>query len=158
MSEARVIYITSPARSGSTLLDQMLAAHPLVVSIGEALQLAAYALEDRALYDPAHPLICSCGQPGRLCSFWQTVQKEVGSPLSSLELRPGLLDLHNDTRWRTVFMRQVFAAIRRWPQLYRQALVHGAVGGRRIGRDSFPPYDGTAPVTGGPFALARPKV
>jgi hypothetical protein len=158
MSEARVIYITSPARSGSTLLDQMLAAHPLVVSIGEALQLAAYALEDRALYDPAHPLVCSCGQPLRLCSFWQAVEREVGSPLSSLELRPGLLDLRGATGWRTAFMRQVFAPIRRWPQLYRQALVHGAVGGRRIGRDSFRLYDAIATVTGARYVLDSSKV
>jgi hypothetical protein len=158
MSEARVIYITSPARSGSTLLDQMLAAHPLVVSIGEALQLAAYALEDRARYDPSHPLVCSCGQPVRLCPFWQAVEREIGSPLSSLELRPPLLDVRGANGWRAAFMRKVFAPIRRWPQLYRRTLVHAALGGRRIGTDSFRLYDAVAAVTGARYVLDSSKV
>lgn len=158
MADGRVIYITSPARSGSTLLDQMLGAHPLVTSVGEALQLRAYALNDRGLYDPAHALACSCGRSLADCPFWQTVERELGAPLSSLRLRPRLLDART-TRWYETIARRVVAApIRRWPKLYRQPVLHEVLGGRSVGADSFRLYDAVAAITGRRYVLDSSKI
>ena len=58
----KLIYIMSDNRSGSTLLDQLLGGNPSIMSLGEVHHLTAYALDDRGIYDPVHPLVCSCGQ------------------------------------------------------------------------------------------------
>jgi len=158
MSRARVIYITSAARSGSTLLDRMLSAHPFITSVGEALQLRAYALEDRALYDPAHPLICSCGKTVPLCPFWQQVASTLGSPLASLRLRPRLIDLGGAPPWQSAVAQRLVAPLRRWPALYRWPPVHRVLGGPRVGHDSFALYDAVACVTGARYVLDSSKV
>ena len=80
------IFVLSDVRSGSTLLDQCLGAHSDVVSLGELHWLRAYVLQDRSIYDPAHPLVCSCGATVPECDFWRSVAAEVGRPLESLEV------------------------------------------------------------------------
>src|SRR5687767_4516892 len=81
------LFVLSDVRSGSTLLDQCLGAHPKIVSLGELHWLPAYVLRDRGIYDPAHPLVCMCGVPVRECPFWTAVATSLGRPLESLELR-----------------------------------------------------------------------
>ena len=80
------MYIQSDNRSGSTLLDQLLGASDKVCSIGEIHHLAAYALQDRRLFDPRQALVCSCGKPLPECSFWQSVEQGLGRPLHTLRL------------------------------------------------------------------------
>ena len=50
------ILVLSDNRSGSTLLDQCLGAHPNVVSLGEVHWLRAYVRQDRTIYNPAAPV------------------------------------------------------------------------------------------------------
>jgi hypothetical protein len=80
----RIAYIMGDARSGSTLLDQLLVAHPRVISLGEVKDLPAYARQDRSLYNHVHPLICSCGAKFDRCEFWAAVRRRLGRPLTSV--------------------------------------------------------------------------
>ncbi len=90
--KGEIIHIISDYRSGSTLLDQLLGAHPAICSIGELHHLRAYVLGDRNLHNPAYPLCCSCGNNVTECSFWHEIEKQLEMPLSSLRLSPRVLD------------------------------------------------------------------
>jgi hypothetical protein len=64
-----VLNIAGVGRTGSTLLEQVLAANPAFVSLGEA----------RLLWDRgyAQGLRCSCGEPFHQCSFWRRVDQRA---------------------------------------------------------------------------------
>ncbi len=64
-----LIYILSCGRSGSTLLDLLLGAHPEMWTLGEAEMLPWELKRDR--------LPCGCGASMRECSFWQEVLPSV---------------------------------------------------------------------------------
>ena len=81
-----IIYISSDNRSGSTLLDQLLASHPQVITVGEICHLNAYATQDRTQYDPAHPLVCTCGSPVTECEVWTSAARIIDRPLESIQL------------------------------------------------------------------------
>jgi hypothetical protein len=150
----RLIYITSPVRSGSTLLDQLLAGHPEIVSVGEAVQLRAYALEDRAWYDPAHPLVCSCRRTLSTCEFWRAVETHLGSPLASLALK--VPERAGSAPPGRVTSR-LLGAVRRWPGLYRTALVNRLLGGTRAARDSMRLYQAVGAVTHARYVVDSSK-
>lgn len=58
----KLIYVAGYSRSGSTLLDVVLSAHPDAVGIGEV----TYLLDDWS-----NPLrLCTCGEPYGACDFW----------------------------------------------------------------------------------------
>ena len=63
----RVIYIMGAGRSGSTLLDTVLANHPDVVGVGELVNLHSAGWTSNE--------ICACGQLGTECSFWTRVRE-----------------------------------------------------------------------------------
>ena len=64
----RVLYIMGAGRSGSTLLDTVLASHPDVVGVGELTNLhsAGWTANE----------ICACGKLGTECDFWTRVRVE----------------------------------------------------------------------------------
>jgi hypothetical protein len=97
---ASLVFILSDMRSGSTLLDQLLGAHPEVLSVGELHWLNAYATQDRGLYDPDHDLVCTCGLPVVQCTFWSQVASRLGRPLGSLQLQPAFEPLARQLRDR----------------------------------------------------------
>lgn len=67
MSEAvRVIYIMGAGRSGSTLLDTVLANHPDVVGVGELVNLHSAGWTSNE--------VCACGKLGTECDFWTRVR------------------------------------------------------------------------------------
>jgi hypothetical protein len=70
------VYIGGAGRSGSTLLDLLLGAHPAVQSLGEVHRLNSYARDE---HDP-----CTCGLRVLECPFWLDVERhlieEVGPP------------------------------------------------------------------------------
>lgn len=67
MSEAvRVIYIIGAGRSGSTLLDTVLASHPDVVGVGELVNLHSAGWTSNE--------VCACGKLGTECDFWTSVR------------------------------------------------------------------------------------
>lgn len=67
----RVLYVLSSGRSGSTLLELLLATHPGVETLGELVLLPGLAR------DPAAR--CACGLPLRACPVWSGVLA-IGSP------------------------------------------------------------------------------
>lgn len=68
MSETvRVIYIIGAGRSGSTLLDTVLASHPDVVGVGELVNLHSAGWTSNE--------VCACGKLGTECSFWTRVRE-----------------------------------------------------------------------------------
>ena len=62
MSKPTILYIAGYSRSGSTILDMLLGAHPEAVSTGEL----TFILEDGR--DPKR--LCTCGEPYAKCQFW----------------------------------------------------------------------------------------
>jgi len=64
-SELRIIYIAGYGRSGSTLLERILASHASIWGTGELASLP-YVIDDERT-------LCSCGQPIRACEFWGKV-------------------------------------------------------------------------------------
>ena len=68
MSETvRVIYIIGAGRSGSTLLDTVLASHPDVVGVGELVNLHSAGWTSNE--------VCACGKLGTECGFWTRVRE-----------------------------------------------------------------------------------
>jgi hypothetical protein len=106
------------------LLDQLLGAHPRTASLGELNYLKAYIFQDRSLYNPAHPLDCSCGNRIGLCAFWAGAERALGRPLAELKLMPGMA-------------RPIGRFFRKYPSTFRWA-THAY---RHVGRDSIALYD-----------------
>ena len=75
-----LIYVASIGRSGSTLMESMLGAHPEIATMGE---LHCWPHEVRQ--GGVRP--CSCGAPVTACPFWSEVRRRV-DPLRTLG--PGL--------------------------------------------------------------------
>ena len=134
MSET-IIYICSQARSGSTLLDQLLGGHSDICTVGEVIHLNAYALNDRTYYDPVHELLCSCGHDVNHCAFWSGVERTMGTQMSSLQMNPYTMRNFKPLRYQ-VFRDNYFARqIEDRPQLINNPFMRWISGGARIGAD-----------------------
>jgi hypothetical protein len=70
-ARVRLVYIASIGRSGSTLLELMLGAHPRLATIGE-LHLWPHEIRDGGRHLP-----CGCGEPVEDCEFWTEVARRV---------------------------------------------------------------------------------
>ena len=68
-ASAKLVYIGGYGRSGSTLLEYLLAAHPEVVACGEI---------ERHLRVFARRRTCTCGEPARHCQVWGEFQHKSG--------------------------------------------------------------------------------
>jgi hypothetical protein len=92
MNTIKIVYITGFGRSGSTLLDILLASAPSAFGCGE---LNALLRDGIFQGDP-----CACGEPVANCPLWQDVMK--GWPLSrdaaSLNRYSGLVDRVDSVR------------------------------------------------------------
>ena len=146
---SKVAYILSNNRSGSTLLDQLLGGHPRIMSLGEVHHLAAYALQDRKLYDPEHPLDCSCGKSVSTCSFWQAVTARLGRPLDSLRYHLRFLGPDGEVGFRRT--------IKRTPAMVRNPFLSRFLGSHRLGSDSFALFDAIAEVAGVDYVVDSSK-
>ncbi len=126
------VFILSDTRSGSTLLDQCLGAHPDFTSLGEVHWLRAYALEERSLYDPVHPLVCSCGETVSSCPFWTSVRVALGRPLDVLTL-----GFSGGNR-----------LVRRFPELLHWRAIRQLMGSQKVARDTIALFDAVKAATG----------
>lgn len=69
LSGPAVLYIGGYGRSGSTILEMMLSAHPAIVGGGEIFRLPEIFAEPRSL--------CTCGLPVHMCPVWSKVRPAV---------------------------------------------------------------------------------
>ena len=150
MRSYKTAFILAPTRSGSTLLDNLLASHPSVVSLGEVDKLRAYAVQDRRLYNPKQPLICSCGSPVPDCSFWRQVEATLGTPLGNLSLQWPPANYARESL--PIFRRRVLDVgvrlLARQPGLFRSNWTHSLFGSNSIVSDSWRLFDAVHAVTG----------
>jgi len=138
----KIIYIMSDNRSGSTLLDQLLGANPSIMSLGEVHHLTAYSMNDRSVYDPVHPLVCSCGDPVTSCEFWLRVEARLGRPISSLRLRFRLFDRRRHKYAAKRFTKRTVSRILvRYPRLISTSLFWVIMASRKLAFDSFALFD-----------------
>lgn len=147
-----ITFILSDARSGSTLLDQLLGANKDVVTIGEVHWLAAYVNQDRRIYNPVHPLNCSCGQTISECVFWLRVEEAVGHSLGTLVLRPRIIDKarSGELPWKLVARvgRRMKSIVDANPAYYRNSVCQRILDGQRIAADSIRLFDAIKSVSG----------
>lgn len=141
MASDDVIYIVSDTRSGSTLLDQLLGAHPEVCTVGEVHHLVAYARLDRSMHDPVYPLQCTCGAEVTHCPFWSGVASHLQKPLSDLVLKPRFLDKFEPSRLRTRLRRVLSSALRRQKNGGINRVLRLVFATGRIAEDSHRLYD-----------------
>lgn len=151
------VFVLSDVRSGSTLLDQCLGSHPDIVSLGELHWLPAYVKQDRGVYDPAHPLVCSCGKPVSECPFWTAVGKRLGRPLDELKLQTRFNFPRRSRSVATSLLRLPRRALRSRPTAFRFSPVQWFFGGPRMARDSVELYDAVSEVTGSGFCVDSSK-
>ncbi len=76
-NKRQVIYVAGYGRSGSTLLDTVLANHPAIFGGGELTWLYQQILDNQT---------CSCGQPLHDCQFWTDVQRELQDRMPQFDL------------------------------------------------------------------------
>jgi len=156
-----VLFILSDTRSGSTLLDQLLGAHPSMISVGEVIWLRAYVREDRALYNPAHPLRCTCGAPVSECPFWQQVGSVLGQPLDSLQLTTRSFRDQGSAGWqdrlRSAVARLPLRFLRAFPRSYRYRFIQHLFGGPRLALDNLKLFDAIFAVSNARFLVDASK-
>ena len=116
----KIVYIVGWARSGSTLLDNILGAVPGFFSVGELHNL----WDDRLNPDRR----CGCGRPLRECPIWSVVMTELG-PLTGdgevYDWQQELAQVHHTSK----ILRQVTSRPAEWRALERYAGVTEALYG-----------------------------
>lgn len=85
----KLIYISSPSYSGSTLLTFLMNAHPAIATMGE-LKWGAIDLETYQ---------CSCGQLLRECEFWKSVASRVKAQGLPFDLNRPATDFRCRGHW-----------------------------------------------------------
>jgi hypothetical protein len=76
-SKPRIVYVAGYGRSGSTLMDMMLGAHPDAFGMGELARIFDYTLAGER---------CSCGEAYRACTVWGPVLERVLAGVPGLTL------------------------------------------------------------------------
>ncbi len=151
------VFVLSDVRSGSTLLDQCLGAHPKIASLGEVHWLRAYVTEDRSLYDPDHPLVCSCGMRVSDCPFWTSVEDRVGRPLETLELRSAMRPARSARRSELGLKRASRRLVGAFPAVFRIKGVRERLGSEALARDLAALFDAVSATTGSEYCVDSSK-
>ncbi len=100
MNKIKVIYIMGTARSGSTILEVMLAHGENCVGAGELSSIVQDGFIDNK--------ICSCGAPFNKCGFWSQVVSRLAFSKAEIE---DWARLQKSIDWHAGFIRQLFHLI-----------------------------------------------
>lgn len=150
----KIVYILAVNRSGSTLLDQLLGAHSQIASLGEVHHLPAYSLQDRSLYNPVHPLDCSCGVPIRSCPFWTNVETRLGRPFTTLKLKLRYFRRSEHSGFGMAKFRQVPRHfLNRNPQFALSKASSIIFDMAQVARDSFDLFNAAFQVSGSSYLI-----
>lgn len=154
----KIVYISSDDRSGSTMLELLLANHTKIFCPGELHNLPAYLYMDRSFFNPPHDLTCMCGELVSDCSFWKSVENNLKFPLVDLKLREeklaasGFLSSFSkfycslDYRWRRIR-----------PKIFKYKIVQRALGYSVIAKNYFSLYEAIAAASGKSIVLDSSK-
>jgi hypothetical protein len=154
---AEIIYIVSDARSGSTLLDQLLGAHPDIRTVGEIHHLVAYATKDRSRYDPVHPLQCTCGEELLQCRFWTQVENHLGRPLATLRMKPRFLDRKRRYKLRPFLRKKLQRALETQPPGILDRAIQSLFAVPSLARDSYAVFDAIFAATDAQYIVDASK-
>jgi len=89
-TQRQIIYVAGYGRSGSTLLDTILANQPAVFGGGELTWLYQQILDNQS---------CSCGEPLQACPFWIDVQQKLAAQLPEFDLTAAAALTLSQERW-----------------------------------------------------------
>lgn len=143
-----ITFISSDDRSGSTMLELILANSPHVFAAGELHNLPAYVFTDRSFYNPSYEMKCFCGKDIQACHFWQRVERELPLSFRQLQLRaenPGLTGFSH-------YLNDKYCAVD-WrvraylPSLLKNKLYQRVSGGRTLAKNYFQLYEAIAKVS-----------
>lgn len=152
------VYITSDDRSGSTMLDLLLANHPSIFCIGEVHNLAAYLHNDRSFYNPVHELICMCGSPIGKCNFWKQVERELGRPLQSLRIRSDRVCYNAFCRiMNRIHCRIEKEILQHSPELLERKIIRRLIHHDKFAEDTFAFYEAVSAASGAPIITDSSK-
>lgn len=121
------------------------------------MHLDAYALEDRSLYNPRHPLVCSCGHRLGECSFWTAVARAAGRPLHSFQIKGKNKTTRGSSlqkRWRRFALDALMGPM---VSLNRSPNVRRFTGGAEEASESFVLFDAIGEVAGKQFIVDSSK-
>jgi len=93
----RVLFVAGAGRSGSTVLDTVLGAHPDAVSCGELAGVPEHGWKENAF--------CSCGEAASDCPFWSSVRasaEAAGFELQTYMQDQAYFEAHRIKGWRRV--------------------------------------------------------
>ena len=152
-----VVCVLADKRSGSTLLTQLLGAHPDVVSVGEVHWFQAYVRNDRSLYNPPNDLVCACGSTFAECGFWRSVCSGIERPLDRLRLMPRFFGWVEPNVQQSLLKRLPRRLAGRYPDLTRSRLVQAIYDGKRVARDSMEVFDSIFRSTGARYIIDSSK-
>ncbi|MCI0710617.1 MAG: sulfotransferase [Chloroflexi bacterium] len=94
MEKIKVVYIAGYGRSGSTLLERILAQLDMFVSVGELRHMWQRSVVENQL--------CGCNRPFGECPFWQPIMKEVFTTSAPYSIEDILSLKHQTDRIRFI--------------------------------------------------------
>lgn len=141
ISPIKALYIVSDSRSGSTLLQHLLALQKGVVALGEVYRLGELGRDGKT---------CACGRPVDRCPFWTQVLHGVGQPLSDLRTSPSYR-----------LLRRRFSQVIGWSALKfgLEPLARGLLGNeQRFAANCLAIYEAASKMTGNQIVVDASKV
>jgi len=154
-----VVYISSDDRSGSTMLDLVLANSPDVFAAGELHNLPAYVFNENSFFNPRYGLNCLCGKSFYDCEFWTKVESELPISFKQLRLRAENPAMKGVSRYLNVGFCAVDSRVRRcFPVLLKNKMYQRLTGARHLARNYFHLYDAIAKVSGKQIVIDSSKL
>jgi len=149
----KILYISSPSRSGSTVLEHALGAIEGVINVGEIRRLRDFTLMNKEkIVDPANQRGCTCGLSIRSCEFWKAVEMEAGLDFSTIQLS-SQLGLINRNLFKLLFLVLGVEKLRKVSEFYKP--FSREIG---VGNNCFDVYKAINKITGAECIIDSSKI